>query len=179
MMFILIIDIVFILSPSLPKVRVRVTRETETARSGPGQAARRKTGQVRRRGRPGGNFTIIALLLAAAAWPWWRWLVGLARQQQGRLPDRAGLHWSQSSGCVGSSRFPWHWLDTGTATGHSDSSSGTGLVSLRSACQAPPCLARKIASKKSSLLPVSSWHQLTGILVRHRHLVKVKRDQTR
>ena len=36
-MFILIIDIVFILSPSLPKVRVRVTRETETARSGPGR----------------------------------------------------------------------------------------------------------------------------------------------
>ena len=143
MMFILIIDIVFILSPSLPKVRVRVTRETETARSGPGQAARRKTGQVRRRGRPGGNFTIIALLLAAAAWPWWRWLVGLARQQQGRLPDRAGLHWSQSSGCVGSSRFPWHWLDTGTATGHSDSSSGTGLVSLRSARLLLPALPEK------------------------------------
>lgn len=34
---ILIIDIVFILSPSLPEVRVRVTSETETARCGPGR----------------------------------------------------------------------------------------------------------------------------------------------
>ena len=68
MMFILIIDIVFILSPSLPKVRVRVTSETETARSGPGRQEKDWPGPER--GRPGGNFTIIALLLAAAAWPW-------------------------------------------------------------------------------------------------------------
>ena len=45
-------------------------------------------------------------------------------------------------------------LDTGTATGHSDSSSGTGLVSLRSARL---LLARKIANKKSSLLAVAGF----------------------
>ena len=178
MLSILIIDIVFILSPSLPEVRVRVTSETETARYGPGRQEKDWPGPER--GRPGGNFTIITLLLAAAAW---RWLAaggpGQAAAGQVARQGRAPVVPELGPGCVGSSRFPWHWLDTGTATGHSDSSSGTGLVSLRSACQAPPCLARKIANKKSSLLPVSSWHQLTGILVRHPHLVKVKRDQTR
>ena len=148
---------------------------------GAGQAARRKTGQVRREGggRPGGNFTIITLLLAAAAWPGLAGGPGQAAAGQVARQGRAPVVPELGPGCVGSSRFPWRWLDTGTATGHSDSSSGTGLVSLRSACQAPPCLARKIANKKSSLLPVSSWHPLTGILVRHRHLVKVKRDETR
>ena len=144
-----IIHIIFILSPSLPEVRVRVA--TETARCGPGRQEKDWPGPEREGGQVGTLLLSHSYLQQRPGGCWW--LVGLARQQQGRLPDRAGLQCSGPElgpGCVGSSRFPWHWsLAQLTATGHSDSSSGTGLVSLRSGCKAPPpCLARKMANKK-------------------------------
>ena len=144
-----IIHIIFILSPSLPEVRVRVA--TETARCGPGRQEKDWPGPEREGGQVGTLLLSHSYLQQRPGGCWW--LVGLARQQQGRLPDRAGLQCSGPElgpGCVGSSRFPWHWsLAQLTATGHSDSSSGIGLVSLRSGCKAPPpCLARKMANKK-------------------------------
>ena len=115
---------------------------------GAGQAARRKTGQVRRdRAGRWELYYYHSLTYLAAAWR----LVGLARQQQGRLPDRAGLQckWSRARPRLCGLQQISLALVTGTATGHSDSSSGTGLVSLRSGCKAPPpCLARKMANKR-------------------------------
>ena len=133
---------------------------------------RRKTGQVRReRGQVGTLLLSHSYLQHGTGGP--------GQAAQGRLPDRAGLQWSQCS-----AQAVWAPADfPGTGHWHSYRSLRLLLghrIGFTQVSQAPPpCLARKIANKKSSLLPVSSWHQLTGILVRHRHLVKVKRDQTR
>ena len=109
---------------------------------------RRKTGQVRREreGRWDGNFTIITLLLAAG--DWW------ARPGSSRAGCQTGQGSSGLSAQAVWAPADFPALDTGTATGHSDSSSGTGLVSLRSARL---LLARKIANKKSSLLAVAGF----------------------
>ena len=103
-----IIHIIFILSPSLPEVRVRVA--TETARCGPGRQEKDWPGPEREGGQVGTLLLSHSYLQQRPGGCWW--LVGLARQQQGRLPDRAGLQCSGPElgpGCVGSSRFPWHW----------------------------------------------------------------------
>ena len=76
MMFILIMDIVFILSPSLPKVRVRVTSETETARSGPGRQEKDWPGPERGRAARWELYYYRTLTCSsglAVAGGWWAW----------------------------------------------------------------------------------------------------------
>ena len=168
MLSILIIDIVFILSPSLPEVRVRVTSETETARYGPGRQEKDWPGPER--GRPGGNFTIITLLLAAAAW---RWLAaggpGQAAAGQVARQGRAPVVPVLGPGCVGSSRFPWHWTLAQLQVTQTPPRAQDWFHSGQPGSSSLPCQKN---SQQDIKFITSSWHQLTGILESHRHLVK-------